>query len=171
MDREGRGKGLDNTNANNRKTVISDLSDEDYQSVVQGVVSNKREKAKSLKEQTADWSFETQMPRLHNFNRREEEAQVVETITKDQLLGYYRTYIKKGGEKRCVNSRILGILILVRAKLSVRYHAACHPISEAPEQDNYLEISDKYRDWQKQEKFYTPAYIVTESKPETHRCF
>lgn len=80
--------------------MITDLSDEEYQNTVAAVAATKREKSKSLKEQTMDWTAETTFPRLWQFSRKAEEAKIVEKITKDELLEFYRTYIKKGGEKR-----------------------------------------------------------------------
>eukprot|EP01127_Copromyxa_protea_P010614 TRINITY_DN2597_c0_g1_i1.p1 TRINITY_DN2597_c0_g1~~TRINITY_DN2597_c0_g1_i1.p1 ORF type:complete len:920 (-),score=181.97 TRINITY_DN2597_c0_g1_i1:22-2781(-) len=82
--------------------LITELSEEEYRDTVNSIVITKREKFKSLKEQIADWCSETQFPRRQNFNRREEEAVYIEGITKEALLDFYRTYIKKGGEKRYV---------------------------------------------------------------------
>jgi len=98
------------------KEEFTSLSEEDYRKFIDGLVVQKLEKDKSLKEETSRWRSETQFPRSHRFNRAEAEAEAIQNLTQNDVLQFYMRYIAKGGS--------------LRKKLSVQIFGKAHELPQ-----------------------------------------
>eukprot|EP01126_Amoeba_proteus_P026648 TRINITY_DN2639_c0_g1_i7.p2 TRINITY_DN2639_c0_g1~~TRINITY_DN2639_c0_g1_i7.p2 ORF type:complete len:438 (+),score=92.69 TRINITY_DN2639_c0_g1_i7:2077-3390(+) len=134
--------------------MIEEMSEEEFASNVAALVATKREKDKSLKEQTFNLWSEVQWPRLLRFNRREEEAAQLETIQKSHLLHFYRTYIARDASSR--------------AKLSTRFYCVGHLPTIEKEGEHLI---TNVNEWQANLTYFSPPYVVLESKLHSDQCF
>jgi len=76
------------------------LSEEDFTKYLEGLIVQKLEKDKSLKEETTRWRSEIQFPRSHKIDRAEAEAAAIGILTKNKVLEFYKNYVAKGGSLR-----------------------------------------------------------------------
>lgn len=78
--------------------TLSNMSDEDFDMQVQAVSSRFREKNKNLTEESVKhWLAITRQDYL--FKRHAQIADLVETLSKDEVLNFYKTYVMKGDKR------------------------------------------------------------------------
>eukprot|EP01124_Arcella_intermedia_P016527 TRINITY_DN23144_c0_g1_i1.p1 TRINITY_DN23144_c0_g1~~TRINITY_DN23144_c0_g1_i1.p1 ORF type:complete len:973 (+),score=184.03 TRINITY_DN23144_c0_g1_i1:70-2919(+) len=80
--------------------LLNNLPEEEFTKFKEGLIVQKLEKDKSLKEEAARWKVEIRHPRLHNFTRAEDEAAEVAKLTKSDLVHFYKQYIAKDAPQR-----------------------------------------------------------------------
>ncbi|KAK9241369.1 Metalloenzyme, LuxS/M16 peptidase-like protein [Lipomyces kononenkoae] len=79
--------------------VIKDMSDEEYQKHVRSLVLKRKEKLKNLGEETARYWNQIENG-YYDFTRNDEEAEILSTIGKDEVLDLFYTYIHPSSSTR-----------------------------------------------------------------------
>jgi len=97
------------------------MSEEEFVKYREGLIVQKLDKDKSLKEETTRWRTEIEFPHPQKFDRAKREAEAIEKLRKDDILNFYKKYIAQGGPSR--------------AKLSVQIFGKDHHVPERTTSD------------------------------------
>merc|ERR1712048_546000 len=81
------------------RTQLSETTKEKFQENIEALVAKKLEKPKKMNQAAARITAEI-TSRRYFFNHRKAEAEILKTITLDDVLLYFDTYIAKTGAKR-----------------------------------------------------------------------
>jgi len=96
------------------------MPEEEFVKYREGLIVQKLDKDKSLKEETTRWRTEIEFPHTQKFDRAKREAEAIEKLSKDDILNFYKKYIAQGGS---------------RAKLSVQIFGKDHVVPERTSSD------------------------------------
>ncbi|KAK9368638.1 Metalloenzyme, LuxS/M16 peptidase-like protein [Lipomyces kononenkoae] len=135
--------------------VIKDMSDEEYQKHVKSLVLKRKEKLKNLGEETARYWNQIENG-YYDFTRNDEEAEILQTIGKDEVLDLFHAYIHPSSSSRSkivvhIQSQfpppLPTLADVLKSKLSEFARLNGIPAEDIISEDQLVELSTREDPW------------------------
>jgi len=91
------------------ESYLNDMSGEEFENYINGIISAALEKDKSLKQEFDRQRTEISHPHTYEFERKEKNVEILKQIKKEDIIKFYHTYIKsKSPLRRKLSSQVYG---------------------------------------------------------------
>jgi len=108
--------------------LLLDLSEEDFIIYINTIIATKREKDKNINQESNRWWQEIHQ-HTYRFKKENLEIEVLEKLTKGELISFFNEYFSKAGHKR--------------RKFSCQLFGGTANLSEFKPSDNQILITDQ----------------------------
>ncbi|KAA8900675.1 hypothetical protein TRICI_006176 [Trichomonascus ciferrii] len=120
-------------------SLLDEMPDSEFQSHIEAVVTKKLEKRKNLREE-GDRYWNHILSGYYNFLQHEKGAEIIKTLTKDDIIGFYKEYLVPASPQR--TKLVVHLQSQAPPSLSLKSIASASIINMASEKRIDIEAGD-----------------------------